>query len=118
MPRIGEHARRAVATCLPGARLADAQAELAATGGDVCVVINAQRVVLGIFSQDEIRGDPQRRVEDVMQPGPSTYRPNVTVTEMLERMRAHRLRRALVTTCDGVLIGLFHREETSASGGK
>jgi CBS domain-containing protein len=110
-PRIGPLAKRDVPTCRIDERLADVRERLAASGFDVCVAINEERVILG-----DLRGEallnppPDARVGEVMNPGPSTYRPNVSVEEMRRHMDATKSTRVYVADADGRLIGLLRRE--------
>ena len=46
-----------------------------------------------------------------MRPGPSTFRPNVPIAEMVAFMAKHDLPNAPVTTSAGELIGLLVRED-------
>ncbi|HEV8535952.1 MAG TPA: CBS domain-containing protein [Candidatus Limnocylindria bacterium] len=83
-----------------------------------CIVVNAERVVLGRMFKKELAGDPDAGVADVMRPGPSTFRPNVSAIEMLEYMDRNRLDRAPVTTSDGRLVGLVLREDAERAAGR
>ena len=56
-------------------------------------------------------------VELVMQPDPVTFRPHVPVGTLPEYVKTQR-RRALVTTSDGVLIGLLRNEDMSEQRGR
>jgi len=44
-----------------------------AAGWDACVVVNAERVVLGLLRAPELEGDPALHIEQAMRPGPSTF---------------------------------------------
>jgi predicted transcriptional regulator len=90
-PRIGSLARRDV----PTARLGDK------VGG----------VVLGILDPEALEVSSSARVEDVMRPGPATYRPDVPVQELLEKLAPKHLRRALVATPEGRLLGAFSTDD-------
>ena len=46
-----------------------------------------------------------------MRPGPSTFRPNVSVDQMLAYMDENELDTAPVTRSDGELVGLLLRED-------
>lgn len=59
-----------------------------------CVVVDEANVVLGL-----VRGG---RIHE----GPPTYRPDVTVEEMAERLKEHPEPRVLVTNADGTLVGI------------
>jgi Mg/Co/Ni transporter MgtE len=76
---------------------------------DVCVVVNEQRIVLGLLCAPQWSAEPDARVEDVMACGPSTFRPSVSLAEMQEYFAKHDLSSAPITTSDGVLLGLLRR---------
>lgn len=78
---------------------------------NACVVVNDERVVMGLLRADELAGDSTHRIERVMRPGPSTFRPNVAITEMAEYMASHELENSPVTTSDGRLVGLLVRAD-------
>ncbi len=65
--------------------------------------------MLGFVTSDVLRAAPEGRVEDVMDPAPVTFRPNLRVGEMPAYFKKEGIQHALVTTSDGVLIGLVHR---------
>jgi CBS domain-containing protein len=112
LPRAGDRAARDVPTCGPSERIGVVRERAKAAGWDVCVVVNAQRVVLGILRQRELEVDPEASVEEVMELGPSTFRPNVPIAELREYFQKHALPSAPITTPDGVLMGLLRRDST------
>ena len=75
------------------------------------MVVNDERVVMGLLRADQLAGDPWSSVEHAMRPGPSTFRPNVAITEMAEYMAQHNLESSPVTTSDGRLVGLLVRTD-------
>jgi len=81
----------------------------------VAVVTNAEGVVCGILCHDELTQDADARVDAVMRPGPSTFRPNVPIDEMARYMREHELDSAPVTTSDGRLVGVLLRTDAEAA---
>jgi hypothetical protein len=83
-----------------------------------CIVVNERRIVFGRMFKPELDGDPRRRVGDVMRPGTSTFRPNVSATEMREYMDRKHHETSLVTTPDGRLVGLVRREDIERSLGR
>lgn len=83
-------------------------------GLDVCVVVDAERVVLGLVEAEKLNVDPATSVEDVMQPDPLTFRPNVRAGQIPEYVKRQRVPQALVTTSDGVLIGLLRPHAADA----
>jgi Mg/Co/Ni transporter MgtE len=110
-PRAGDVARPEVHTCGLDERLEDVQARVRAAGWDACVVVNPERVVLGLLRAKELDGDPDQRVEQAMRPGPSTFRPHVPIAEMAQYMVEHDSENAPITTSDGRLVGLLRRED-------
>jgi CBS domain-containing protein len=78
--------------------------------------VNERRVVLGLLRSRELDAAPHALAEQVMRSGPTTYRPNVPAHEAAARMRDHRVDALLVTTPDGVLVGLLRREDTEGAG--
>ena len=52
----------------------------------------------------------------VMRPGPSTYRPFVSVQEMQRTMTERNVESSPVTTSDGKLVGLVRRRDIGAPG--
>jgi predicted transcriptional regulator len=105
VPRVADVAKRDVTTCRPDERLGDVRSRVGASG-EPGIVIDTDRVVLGLVSAEALDGDPATRVEEVMDSAPVTFRPNLRAGEMPDYLKKQALQRALVTTSDGVLIGL------------
>lgn len=106
--------RTDVPTCTLGERLGDVRSRAAAAGWNACVVISEDRVVLGLLRAAELDGDPSLLVEQVMRPGPSTYRPFVSVAQMRRTMTDRNLESSPVTTSDGKLVGLVRKQDVGA----
>ncbi len=77
----------------------------------MCVVVNAERVVLGLARKEALAADPQATVEQVMESGPTTIRPNWTIEEIVNYMREQNLDSRLVTNSDGQLMGILYRSD-------
>jgi predicted transcriptional regulator len=114
-PRAGDVARKDVPTCAPGERLGEVRERVRASGWNVCVVVNEQRVVFGLLRAKELDADPARRIEEVMRPGPSTFRPHVAIAEMAASMVDHDLEASPITSSDGRLIGILLRDDAVAA---
>jgi CBS domain-containing protein len=110
-PRLVDVARRDVPTCSLGERLGDVRQRAAAAGWDACVVVSPERIVLGLLRAKELNADPDLPVEQAMRPGPSTYRPSVSVAEMRRIMADRDLDSSPVTTADGRLVGLVRHQD-------
>jgi predicted transcriptional regulator len=100
-----------VPTCSLGERLGDVRDRVAAAGWDACVVVSQNRIVLGLLRARELQADPELPIERAMRPGPSTYRPNVSVEQMRGIMIERNLDSSPVTTSDGKLVGLVRKQD-------
>jgi CBS-domain-containing membrane protein len=108
----GERPRRAadametsVATCRPDQVVADIVATSAV--GGVWIVINEQRVVLGRLRADGVDPADDRTAAEVMEPGPATVRADAPAAETIERMRSRGAASVIVSSPEGVLLGLL-----------
>ncbi len=111
---IGDVADADVPTCGLKERIGDIRARTA--DWDSCVVVSPERVVLGLLRKKELDGDPNATAEQVMRPGPKTFRPNVTLEELLKSMREHDIQtNSLITTGDGRLLGVISRADAEAT---
>jgi CBS domain-containing protein len=108
---IGDAARREVSTCAPVEKIGVVRERVRKMGWDRCVVVNKERVVLGLLRDKELSSDPKVPVEEAMRNGPATFRPNEPVGKMAKRMQDREARAVLVTTSDGRLVGLLYRED-------
>lgn len=107
---VGGLARPDVPTCSLTTRVAEIRRRLDAADAASCFVVNDERIVLGRVYRSRLGNDDQT-AEEVMDPGPVTFRPDITIQEMAERMRHEELRTAPITTSDGRLLGLLLRED-------
>jgi Mg/Co/Ni transporter MgtE len=111
---IGDVADAEVPTCGLEDRVGDVRRR--AAGWDTCVVVGPERVVLGLLRKAELDGDPSATAEQVMRPGPKTFRPNVTLEELLKSMRDHDIKtNSLVTSGEGKLLGVISRADAEAT---
>jgi predicted transcriptional regulator len=110
-PTAGSIARHDPPTCELSESLVEVKKRVRAAGWDSCVVINSERVVLGMLGKKELTGDPELSIERAMRSGPSTYRPFVPIGEMAHELVDRDLPIAPVTTSDGRLVGLLKRED-------
>jgi CBS domain-containing protein len=59
--------------------------------------------------------DAGATAESLMEPGPSTVRPDLTPAELAEKLAKQDLRTAIVSTPDGRLIGVVSRADLPES---
>ena len=115
-PRLVDVVRRDVPTCSLDERLGDVRDRAVASGWDACVVVSQDRIVLGLLRAKELGADPDLPVEQVMRPGPSTYRPFVSVEDMRRTMIERSMDSSPVTTSDGKLVGLVRKQDLGVPG--
>jgi hypothetical protein len=102
-------ARRDVAVCRPDERIGDVAGRLDA--GRVCAVVNEAGVVLGKLSKRAWESPPEMAAEEAMAAGPSTYRPDVPLEDLLKQLDEHNVDDTLVTTQEGTLLGAVYRDD-------
>ena len=110
-PRAIGSVRDDVPTCYLADRLQDIREQPGESGWDVCVVVNAQRIVLGLLGRAALQDEREVSVEEVMTAGPSTVRPSIELKSIAARMRTQDLSVVLVTRSDGTRMGVLRRED-------
>jgi CBS domain-containing protein len=108
-PRAGDVADRDAPTCALHDRLGVVRDRLRAAGKTSCIAVNEQRVVLGRVRGEALDGDAEQTVEAVMEVGPTTVRPSEPLEALIGRMQKRRVESIVVSTADGVLVGVLHR---------
>jgi hypothetical protein len=96
----GGAADAGVPTCTIADDLREVRDRVRGLEWDECIVINERRIVLGRLGRAALERDDSQSVEEAMSEGPSTVRPDTPLDELPAR---------LVTTSDGVLIGVVRR---------
>jgi arabinose-5-phosphate isomerase len=104
-----------VPTCGPDERIGEVRERARAANWNTCFVVASSGVVLGRLLDKELSGPDDLSAADVMHSGPKTFRPNVTVHQMLDYMREHDLTTMPVTTSEGRLLGLALIEDLEAA---
>jgi len=117
-PTVGQLARTDIVTCSLHDRVGDVRARVEGSRYGFALVVSEGRVLLGRLRRAVLEGDPWRTAEQAMEPGPSTVRPDTAPDRLAERPRSRDLRTALVTTPEGVLIGIVLREDLERSTGQ
>lgn len=116
VPRVADVAKRDVTTCRADDRVGDVRDRVTGKDREPLIVVDADRVVLGLIDPNALIGDPATPVEQVMDPAPVTFRPNLRTGETPDYLKKQRIQQAVVTTSDGVLVGLLrlHPEHGSS----
>jgi CBS domain-containing protein len=110
-PCAGDVAIRNVPTCSLTERVGDARDRLQESGWKSCIVVNDEGVVLGRLRGAALEGNAEQTVEAVMEAGPTTIRPSEPLADLVKRMQEHRVGTIVVTTPEGVLIGVLRQED-------
>ena len=106
--RVSDVMDDAPMTCAPGETVADVATRLRLDGRGVCVVINEHGVVQGRLRIDRLDPDDGRLVNEAMEPGPATVRADEDPNATLARMRDRSTSSLIVSTPEGVLLGVLH----------
>jgi predicted transcriptional regulator len=118
VPQVGDLAQGDIPTCHMTDRTGDIQNRLRAVGWDVCVVINDARVVLGLVRGEALESHSNTPVEQVMESGPTTIRPNWSLEQTTAYMQEQGVEDLLITTPDGTLMGIVYRTDIEHRLGK
>jgi len=110
----GRLARDDVVTCRLDDRVGEVHERIDASPYGYGLVTSAGGVLLGRLRRSALDGDPAARAEEVMEAGPSTVRPNMAADKLTTRLDARDLKGAIVTTPEGVLVGVIRRRELEA----
>ena len=111
IPTIGDATRGDAPTCRLTERVGDVLSRVREAEWDECVVTTANGVVLGRLRGESWEAEPERVVEEAMEDGPSTVRPHKPLEPLFERMRERGVRRVVVTSPEGRLIGILRQED-------
>jgi hypothetical protein len=79
------------------------------------LVLGDDRVVLGRLRKTALAGDPEALAEKVMEPGPSTSRPDASVAKLLAKLQKRELTTAILTDPEGRLLGVVRRADLEAA---
>jgi CBS domain-containing protein len=104
-----------VVTCGLDERLGDVRDRVAASRYRFAFVVSDTRVLLGRLRRAALEGDAELAAEAVMEPGPSTIRPDKGLEPLAERMRKNELTCLPVTTPEGELLGIVRRDDLEAA---
>jgi CBS domain-containing protein len=111
-PRVGALARDDVVTCALDARVAELRESIEDSSYGFALVVWSDGTLLGRVRSSQIRdADDDATAEQVMQPGPSTVRPDLTEDELRKRLDEKDLKTSLVSTPEGRLIGVVTRAQ-------
>ncbi len=111
LPRAGAAVRSGVFTCRMGDLAGETAASMDAGGQRDCIVLNDEGIVMGRTRRAALDVRTDARVEDLMEAGPSTVRPDAMLDGLVDRMRLHGTVSTVVTTPQGRFLGVLYRED-------
>lgn len=110
-PRVTSAMRSDVPTCGLHDRVGEVQRVVRGLDWEICVMVDEERVVLGLLHSDAWNAPPDTPVEQVMSNGPPTTRPGTFLDEMVERLRRRNTPGILISDSDGVLMGYLWKAD-------
>jgi rhodanese-related sulfurtransferase/CBS domain-containing protein len=120
LPREGEKAgetraadllRDDVVRCRPEDPIDRVRSEIESSPYGFALVLDEDEIVLGRLRRSALEDTAARTVEDAMEAGPSTIRADTSLEKLRERLEGAGLNFAIVTTPDGVLMGIVCRAD-------
>jgi len=115
-PTVGDYARDDVITCRLADRVGPVREQVASSPYPFALVKSDSGVLLGRLRRSKLDCDPELRADEVMEPGPKTFRPHKTAAGIAEQLAERDLRWAIVTTPEGKLLGVAARADLEAAG--
>ena len=113
-PRVGSAVDSAVPVCHVGDTIAVARQAMSHTPGWYeCVVVSGEGVVAGRLRAEQLDNDPDIVVDDVMEPGPTTIRPDDDLDTVRQRMTKRNVESIVVTDPSGRLIGTLKLHDSA-----
>ncbi|MGH9053361.1 MAG: CBS domain-containing protein [Acidimicrobiia bacterium] len=111
--RVADATRFDVPTCRLDETIGDIRARVVDGGWDVCVVTDCDGMAIGRIRSTGFDTDADRLAVEVMEPGPSTVRPDGLLHPLVQRMQERDAPHVFVTTPQGKLIGILIRDEAA-----
>lgn len=110
-PRAAFAIDRDVPICVLGDTIATARTRMMKQPGwDRCIITNPSGIVAGLLRSAHLDHSPDTIVDDVMEPGPTTIRPDTNLLQITDRLRRRNLHSVVVTDPGGRLLGVLRRD--------
>jgi CBS domain-containing protein len=114
LPRAGDAVREDVVTAKLGDRVGDLRELVERSPYGFALVVSDGGTLLGRLRKAALEGEPHATAEEVMEPGPTTTRPDTPLSALASKMRKANLRTYLVSDPHGKLLGVLRRDEVEA----
>jgi hypothetical protein len=110
-PRALDFARQDVVRCGLEDTIGTVRPRVAASPYGFAFVTTFDGVLFGRLRKAALEGDPDRRAGDVMEPGPSTSRPDLDPAELLTKLQKADLKTGVLSDPEGRLLGVVLRAD-------
>jgi CBS-domain-containing membrane protein len=100
-----------VVTCALEDLVGDVRARIERSPYGFALVTSPSQILLGRARRSALNGDPAVPIEEAMEPGPSTVRPDTPAQQLAGRLADRDLKTAVVTTPEGHLLGIVLRRD-------
>ncbi|HEY1593435.1 MAG TPA: hypothetical protein VGF81_16675 [Solirubrobacteraceae bacterium] len=117
MPKVGDSARDDVVTCALDDEVGGVGRRIESSPYPFGLVLSGGGVLLGRLRSSMLDCDPRLRADEVMEPGPKTFRPHLPAVAIAAELGKRGFRWAIVTTPEGELIGVAARADLEAATG-
>ncbi len=105
-----------VATCALKDPVDEVARRIDASPYGFALVISASRIVLGRVRRSSIsNAEPHAAAEALMEPGPSTIRPHISLEYLSNRLSNSAVNTLIVTDPEGKLLGVVRRSDVEAA---
>jgi CBS domain-containing protein len=108
---VADATQSEVVVCRAGETLSDVRSRREDQAWEIAAVVGCDGVVIGRLRPSAMEGPDDELVEEVMESGPATVRPDGLLEPLVERMERRNAPHVLVTTPQGRLIGILFQGE-------
>ena len=108
---VADAMRPDVATCNPAETVGTVHRRVAEAGWEDCLVVDCGSLVVGRLRSQTLTARAHLTAAEVMQPGPTTVRPDGPLAKLVERMDRRATPLITVATPQGELLGVVFRDE-------
>lgn len=109
--RVGQVVRDDVVTAGLSDRMDGLREPVERSPYGFALVVSGGGTLLGRVRRAALEGTPEATAEEVMEPGPTTTRPDTALDSLAERMREHDLKTFVVSDPHGKLLGVVRRDD-------
>jgi CBS domain-containing protein len=107
--RVGDFAKDDVVTCALADDAVEVRERIESSPYGFALVLAKEGTILGRLRRSAIEDAGSGTAEELMNPGPSTVRPDQDVAELRKKLDDKGLKTAIVSTPEGRLIGVVTR---------